>query len=305
MKRRQLDARPELDPYKFRLSPQRRLAGRDSEVKELDELPALVSASSHRERSVSGVFFDDYFLGAVVRQRFSWPESIGLLANPSDALRRSNPANLTAWDQDGRLSWVLPVSPKRLVLTQGESDLSPAARFRELWSQLGDAAGSMTDLAPIWGAGAPVGLINPELGATGTRPRGHPWLTLGVLESGLHLVCPLSARTRSPSVRSYQAWFTLASLRDVSGQQLSDKVDVLEPRDGAAELAHFAVVDPLIEGWMKLGNMEPGDDESDGYRHVASRFLYVWPQRQDGHVSYECEIGGESNDQCDDCSGRN
>lgn len=140
-------------------------------MKTPDDVPVEAPALSHSSRRVSSVSFQSYYLGSEARNAFPWQETASLLINPTGALRRTNPGNLAAWDTDKQLRWVLPVSCLRLVLENNEPDSSSLQT--DLWSQLVETAGGMTDPAPIWGTGAPVGTEGVELGATGSRPRGR------------------------------------------------------------------------------------------------------------------------------------
>jgi len=222
-----------------------------------------------------------------------------IILNPVGAQRASNPACLGHFNAAGQLVWVLPVDRARLVTSRDQSDLSEA-RFSGWWklaSQL-----PRPGISAVWQPGVPVGNGALEIGSTGTRPKGHPWVSLGCPTDALHLVAPMSARAELE--RSYQAWFDCSELRDATGGALGTKSGVLNSADGAVELAHFAVVDPYEGKWLRVGGLAGGPERARGSAHVLNRFQNAWPQRYAGRVVAACVQSASANLKCDACAGR-
>jgi hypothetical protein len=256
-------------------------------------------AISHADRLVSEVDWQGFELAPITRSS-ALPLVGMVVVNPVGAQRSTNPANLAAFTREG-LGWVLPVDRSRLTVAKdANGSLQPA--FDRFWLEVTSAAGRMTGGA-IWEPGHPVGCRGVEIGATGTRPNGHPWLSLLELPSGLHIVCPVSARA-GDAERSYQAWFDAGALVDLAGAQLNRKAGVLNPGDGAVEIAHFAAVSPAEEGWTRVATMQPGNASCAGLMHVVDKFARRWPQTGDSRVLYACPASLPDAAKCDDCAGR-
>lgn len=258
---------------------------------------------AHDRREVESVKVSGIWLGRQALDQFPWEGSRGLLINPTDAMNRRSPANVAALDANGTLCWVIPLDWSRIVLGPFPTDSAGEMIFAMIWQDLRAAvATSSSDESPIWGTGRPVGDAGVELGATSTRPDGHPWLTLGVLSSGLQVLCALS--NRASSQKRYQAWFDRSALLSTRGELLREKSGVLNPADGAAELSHFAVLDPAAEGWEILGAMAHGDGGARGRAHIVDRWLNVWPTLSGSSVRLACDSHGRQVDMCDSCAKR-
>lgn len=249
-------------------------------VKLLSSTPAQAPSLDPGRRTVTALWLDGHNIARVACDGLGWDLVTALVLNPTGALRCQNPANLAIM-VGGDLHCVLPVSFERLELAS--SDAATDGAFDVIWRQIDKCIGAGAAPAPIWDPGMPVGDQGVELGAQG----GHNYalLTIGILASGAHLVCPLSER-RATEER-YQAWFGRDSLRDANQGTLMRAAGSLQPKDGAAELNHFVVVDPKGAGWPQVGHMVTGADSSDtgrwGLQHVACRFR-GWPQRSAGRV---------------------
>jgi len=254
-------------------------------------------AISHADRVVTAVDWDGYQLGAHARTA----QAAGmLLLNPVGAQRRTNPANLVALNSAG-IAWALPVDRSRITVV-ADADRQFERPFSQVWDLLRRSAANGLR-GEIWQPSHPVGNRGVELGATGSRPNGHPWVSLFELGAGNHLVCAMSARDIGRE-QAYQAWFDSACLRDVDGAALTTRTGILNPDDGSVEIAHFAILSPAAEGWVPLGSMSRGDSRVLGLVYVVDKFLNRWPQVEAGRVLYECTDRLHVQKQCDACAGR-
>jgi hypothetical protein len=254
---------------------------------------------SHLDRFVTAADWDGYRLGAVARAGIDSGTRY-LVLNPVGAQRRTNPVNLGAF-RAGKLAWALPIDRSRLTIAP-DAGLKAKPVFDSFWTLLGACKAGLHG-GQIWEPGHPVGNHGVEIGASGTRPTGHPWVTLCELDGGLNLVCAVSARDadREPG---YQAWFDAAALQTLSGGPLSDKVGVLNPGDGAIEIAHFAVLDPVSEGWARLATMAVGEAAQHGREYALQKLAKRWPQSLAGSVLYSCDSALPAQQSCDSCAGR-
>ena len=229
-------------------------------------------------RRVNGIWLGDLFLGSAARA--AGVGDNGVLLNPQGAYRSTNPANLGSFAESGHLLWVLPVSFERLSL--GGVDARSDELVRTFWQRVDERlSGSHMNPAlgwgQIWNPGSRVGALGVEIGAQGNAV--HPWVSLldlpalGAPRTSCWLLCPISDR-RFPKER-YQAWFGATDLIADGGGPLATKLGPLEPHDGAIELNHFAVLDPVAEQWLPLGAKL-----SDRAMRSALDEFHDWPQRQ-------------------------
>jgi len=212
--------------------------------------------------------------GLNIRARAKSGDNVLLLTPIGGLNRRSTtPMNVAGYERvDGvaRLLYVLPLDARRLTDLPPEAD--DKRLFAELWYSIDEAVDADDGPGILWqprvGVGQSYGPSDPpwvEL----QKPR--PWLEIGALHGGLRVLIPCTSRAANHP--RLQAPILAEDL------VISDPL-ALEPIDMAAELAHFAILRPVVCGWRPCGELlDPSiDDVKDGFLN--------WPQRQQGLVAY-------------------
>lgn len=221
----------------------------------------------------------------------------GVILTPPSALRATSPLNVAACVA-GRVAWALPLSPQRLVLTNNTAAPAAQAAFCAFWDEaIARLHEGPHGPAAIWDPDARVGDTGVELGASG----GHryTWVEVCAISPDRRLLVPLSARAdQRPRPPAWQAWLSRADLlHPLTDGALLGQRGHLFPKDGAAELNHFAVL-PLDEGWTLQGRLGEA-----GVQAVRSRFLQ-WLRLSTGEQLWRCPEGAHPNHVCDACAGR-
>jgi hypothetical protein len=216
-------------------------------LEDLERPPLAEPALHHDRRYVKGVFLAGWKLGRAEIEDWILGDSgvVGLVLNPPSSLRRTSPVLVGGMDT-GKIRWVAPFSPQRVVLGDlGEFPGTTEAlrtAFADFWDDVLFGLETVIDNPTpqmVWDPGTRFGDLGAELGASGTAV--HPMIPLLGLNDGLRLWCAISA-----SQQRAGRFFSTYSDEDVidtqSGAPLIGKRGLIEGKRGQVELAHFAVL---------------------------------------------------------------
>lgn len=208
-----------------------------------------------------------------------------LAVNPVGAYRSlsqpANPINVLALTESGDILWAMPLDRRRLSFSETlDEDKAAFHNFWDTFSTLMQLPA--TGPATFWEPRCAVGVQPeslPNLGdQTWVEYKGRkPWVTLGEWPgSNLQVVCPVS--TQNQRRPDFQAPYD-AAMVTIYPERAQD----LQPEQGWVEKVHFAILDPVAEGWPKVGqlapgNLAPGNNEAHGLAYVRLR-EHGWPQR--------------------------
>ena len=211
-------------------------------------------------------------LGAVARQTLRAELA---LVTPIGGLdrRRLTPMNVICADLDETtfvLHWALPVDDRRL--TCAPTSTFAADAFDDFWYLVDEEITRAAGPAVFWEAPVAVGAAPSGQWGWVELAKPRPWLELAELDDGNRLLVGCSAQ----EAKHFKLQADLPGWAiEVTGGT------VLEARNCMAELAHFAVLDPRVEGFTRAGRLSP--QVAADVRQAFHRF----PQRAGGFVLRE------------------
>ena len=203
------------------------------------------------ERSISAFDQRNLHLGAVARGQRSAPL---VILTPEGGLQRAAQRLRTVgcWNVElENLEWALPVDVGRI--TTRATDEQAANIFCLAWAEIRDRLHVAGGKAVFWEPATAVGDPLPSVAITWVElQKPRPWLELAELEGGRRLLVPASTSAQGITDPRLQVAYEARHI------VIGTSARILRMQDGLAELAHFAILKPEPEGWIRAGTLDAG-----------------------------------------------